>query len=147
AIAAGLLRDAAHNWYVNDQPNIQQWYIANHQGNFDERFIAHFSPETKQNQWYYELMTIRQTLEENVDEYSRRFRKLLRKVNTQNLVPDALQVWIFLYGLNPLLTPLVFTNNPANLNAAIERAKVVETGYNYVPTGPISFNVPEAIME
>ena len=43
AIAAGLLRDAAHDWYVNDQPNIQQWHIANHQGNFDERFIAHFS--------------------------------------------------------------------------------------------------------
>jgi len=90
AIAAGLLRDAAHDWYVNDRPNIQQWHVANQQGNFDERFIAHFSPETKQNQWYYELMTIRQTSEENVDEYSRRFRKLLRKVNTQNLVPDAL---------------------------------------------------------
>jgi len=64
AIAAGLLRDAAHDWYVNDQANILQWHVANQQGNFDERFIAHFSPETKQNQWYYELMTIRQTSEE-----------------------------------------------------------------------------------
>ena len=78
AIAAGLLRDAAHDWYENDQLNILQWHTPNQQGNFDERFIAHFSPETKQNQWYYELMTIRQTSEENVDEYSRRFRKLLR---------------------------------------------------------------------
>src|SRR5579871_1872554 len=147
AIAAGLLRDAAHDWYVNDQANIQQWHIANHQGNFDERFIAHFSPETKQNQWYYELMTIRQTSEENVDEYSRQFRKLLRKVNTQNLVPDALQVQMFLYRLDPLLTPLVSTDNPANLNAAMERAKVVETGYNYVLTKQISLNVPAAIVE
>ena len=147
AIAAGLLRDAAHDWYVNDQPNIQQWHVANQQGNFDERFIAHFSPETKQNQWYYELMTIRQTSEENVDEYSRRFRKLLRKVNTQNLVPDALQVRMFLYGLDPLLTPLVSTDNPANLNAAIERAKDVETGYNYDPTKRISLNVPETIVQ
>src|SRR5581483_9747888 len=147
AIAAGLLRDAAHDWYVNDQPNIQQWHVANQQGNFDERFIAHFSPKTKQNQWYYELMTIRQTSEENVDEYSRRFRKLLRKVNTQNLVPDTLQVRMFLYGLDPLLTPLVSTDNPANLNAAIERAKVVETGYNYDPTKRISLEVPEAIVQ
>src|ERR1051325_5833841 len=92
-------------------------------------------------------MTMRQTSEENVDEYSSRFRKLLRKVNTQNLVPDALQVQMFLYGLDPLLTPLVSTNNPANLNAAIERAKVVETGYNYDPTKRISLNVPEAIIE
>ena len=147
AIAAGLLRDAAHDWYVNDQANIQQWHLANQQGNFDERFIEHFSPETKQNQWYYELMTIRQTSEEKVDEYCRRFRKLLRKVNTNNLVPDALQVRMFLYGLNPLLTPLVSTNNPANLNAAMERAKVVETGYNYVPTKQISLNVPVATVE
>ena len=58
AITAGLLQNAAHDWYVNDQPNIQQWHIANYQGNFDERFIMHFSPETKQNQWYYKLMTI-----------------------------------------------------------------------------------------
>ena len=35
----------------------------------------------------------------------------------------------------------------ANLNAAMERAKVIETGYNYVPTGPISFKIPEAIVE
>ena len=54
---------------------------------------------------------------------------------------------MFLYGLDPLLTPLVSTNNPANLNAAMERAKVIETGYNYVLTGPMSFNVPEAIVE
>jgi len=54
---------------------------------------------------------------------------------------------MFLYGLNPLLTPLVSTDNPANLNAAMERAKVVETGYNYVPTKQISLNVPAATVE
>src|SRR5213078_3602120 len=54
---------------------------------------------------------------------------------------------MFLYGLNPLLTPLVSTENPANLDAAMERAKVVETGYNYVPTRQISLNVPAAAVE
>jgi hypothetical protein len=147
AIAAGLLRDAAHDWYINDQANIQQWHQPNQQGNFDDRFIAYFSPEIKQNQWYFELMTIRQTTEEKVDEYSQRFRRLLRKVNSHNLVPDALQVRMYLYGLNPLLTPLVSTSNPANINAAIERAKEVETGYNYVPTKQISLNIPAAIAE
>ena len=147
AIAAGSLRDAAHDWYVADQANIQQWHTQGQQTNFDDHFVAYFSPETKQNQWYYELMTIRQLADEKVDEYSRRFKKLLRKVNTTNLVPDALQVRMYLYGLNPLLTPLVSTSNPANLNAAIERAKVVETGYNYVPTKQISLNVLTATAE
>ena len=36
AIAAGLLRDAAHDWYVNDNANITQWHQQNQQGNFDE---------------------------------------------------------------------------------------------------------------
>src|SRR3990170_7729092 len=92
-------------------------------------------------------MTIRQLADEKVDEYSRRFKKLLRKVNTTNLVPDVLQVRMYLYGLNPLLTPLVSTSNPANLNAAIERARTVETGYNYVPTKQISLSVPTATVE
>src|ERR1700722_8076653 len=87
-------------------------------------------------------MTVRQTAEENVEAYSRHFKNLLRKVNTNNLVPDALQVRMYLYGLNHLLTPLVSVNNPANLNAAIDRAKVVETGYNYIPTKLITLQVP-----
>src|SRR5436305_15039424 len=92
-------------------------------------------------------MTIRQTSEEKVDEYCRRFQKLLGKVNTNNLVPDALQVQMFLYGLNPLLTPLISTNNPANLNGTMERAKVVEKGYIYVSTKQSSLNVPVATVE
>ena len=55
-------------------------------------------------------MTIRQTAEETVDQYARRFTKLMRKVNTTNLVPAIMQVRMFLYGLNPLLTPLVLVN-------------------------------------
>src|SRR5581483_4752252 len=43
--------------------------------------------------------------------------------------------------------PLVSTDNPANLNAAIERAKVVKTGYNYDPTKQISLEVPEVIVQ
>ena len=87
-------------------------------------------------------MTVRQTAEENVEAYSRCFKNLLRKVNTNNLVPATLQVRMYLYGLNPLLTSLVSVNNPATLDAAIDRAKVVETGYNYIPTKPITLQVP-----
>jgi len=90
AIAAGYLKEAAHDWYEADKANIVQWHIDGANNNFDDRFINYFSPETKQNKWYYELMTIRQTAGETVDQYSRRFSKLLRKCNNNNLVPAAL---------------------------------------------------------
>jgi hypothetical protein len=69
----------------------------------------------------------------------------LRKVNAgDNVVPKILQVRMFLYGLIPMLTPLVATENPTSLEEAVERAKVVETGYNYVPTKQVSFNTTTA---
>ena len=37
------------------------------------------------------------------------------------------------------------TNNPQDLNAAIERAKVVETGFNYIPTKQVSLEVPLSV--
>jgi len=92
AIAAGYLKEAAHDWYIANAANITQWHVNNNPNNFDDRFKAYFSPEIKQNKWYYKLMTIRQTAEETVDQYSRRFKKILRKCNTNNLVPAALQV-------------------------------------------------------
>jgi len=71
-----------------------------------------------------------------VEHYARRFQKLLRKVNgnrEETTVPDVLQVRMFIYGLSPLLVPLVASQDPGTLNNAIERAKVVETSYNYIP--------------
>src|SRR5688572_10362440 len=38
---------------------------------------------------------------------------------------------MYLFGLNSLLTPLVSINRPQTLTAAMERARDVETGYNF----------------
>ena len=54
---------------------------------------------------------------------------------------------MFLYGLSPLLTPLVATENPSTLDEAVDRAKVVETGYNYVPTKQIGLSTSVATKE
>src|SRR5688572_20632720 len=48
-------------------------------------------------------------------------------------MPDVLQVQMFIYRLSPLLISLVASNDPGTLSNAIERAKVVETSYNYIP--------------
>src|SRR2546430_4122305 len=97
-------------------------------------------------------MTIRQFANEKVDDYSRRFKKLLRKVNfyqeeKPEIVPAILQVRMYLFGLSPLLTSLVATDNPTTLEEAIERAKTVEVGYNYVPTKQVNISTGLATHE
>src|SRR5256886_16223635 len=94
-------------------------------------------------------MTICQFANEKVNDYSRRFKKLLRKVNFHQeeepeIVPAILQVRMYLFGLSPLLTPLVATDNPTTLEEAIERAKTVEVGYNYVPTKQVNISTGSA---
>ena len=53
---------------------------------------------------------------------------------------------LYLYGLQPLLTPLVSVHNPGDLAAAIARAKAVETGYNYVPNKALTVQVPPTVV-
>src|SRR4051794_30064341 len=146
-IAKGYLKGAAADWVreattVGVNRQIVYWDNVNQQPtSLAPRLLEKFAPETRQNKWYQELMTLRQSSTETVDQYALKFQRLLRKVNGNgNLVPAALQVRMFLYGLIPVLTPLVATDNPANLAAAIERARTVETGYNYAPAkAPVPF--------
>src|SRR4051794_36732019 len=54
---------------------------------------------------------------------------------------------MYLFGLSPLLTPLVVTDNPTTLEEAIERAKTIEVGYNYVPTKQVNISTGSATHE
>src|SRR5256714_15100315 len=71
---------------------------------------------------------------ESVNDFSFHFQRLLRKADPNSQIPAVIQVRMYLNGLAPLLTSLVSTAAPANLAAAIERARTVETGYNYAST-------------
>src|SRR2546423_6713144 len=54
---------------------------------------------------------------------------------------------MYLFELSPLLTPLVATDNSTILKEAIERAKTVEVGYNYVPTKQVNISTELATHE
>src|SRR3954454_15254428 len=54
---------------------------------------------------------------------------------------------MYLFGLLPLLTPLVATDNPTTLEKAIERAKTIEISYNYVPTKQVNISTELATHE
>src|ERR1044071_8097972 len=65
---------------------------------------------------------------ESIEDYAKRFKKIMRKVNYTNALADGVQVNYFIRGLNPVYTTLVLASSPANLNAAINQAKLLETG-------------------
>src|SRR3954447_26808257 len=97
-------------------------------------------------------MTIHQFANEKVDDYSQRFKKLLRKINFRQeeepeIIPAILQVRMYLFGLLPLLTPLVVTDNSTTLEEAIERAKIVKISYNYVLTKQVNISTESATHE
>ena len=52
-------------------------------------------------------------------------------MNNVQTIPPQLQVRMYLCGLNSLITPLVSIGAPADLGAAIDSARTVETGYNF----------------
>ena len=141
-IAKGYLKGAAGDWVkaatrAAAANRIIRWTPggANQQNtSFETWFITKFAPETKQNKWYQELVNIRQTATESIDDFSFCFQRLLRKADPNDQIPAVMQVRMYLNGLAPLLTPLVSTAAPADLAAAIERARTVETEYNYAPT-------------
>ena len=99
-IASGYLRGNAAEWYETDQANIAQWHIDGQNDNFRERFKGHFSPQSKQIQWQFELTNIRQGTGESIEDYSRRFRSVMRKVNHTNALAAGVQVNYFIKGLN-----------------------------------------------
>jgi len=150
AICMGYLKGAALDWarasVANGAANRITTWSGNANTSMKERLIEKFAPEVIKNQWYQELMTLRQRPDERVDDFTLKFQRLLRKVNTNNLIPDALQVKMYLYGLNPLLTPMVVTENPITLAAAIKRARLIETGYNYV-SAPTTTSVKNAKVD
>src|SRR5256885_10525734 len=58
------------------------WVTTSNGGNnFVDLFKARFASETRVNQWYYELTTLRQKNDESVDAYTNTFIKLATRVN------------------------------------------------------------------
>ena len=96
--------------------------------NFTDLFNGRFVSETRKNQWYQELTSLRQKNDESVDSYANKFKKLADRINLQDA---AQKKRMFLMGLNPAYTPHVYARNPADLDAAIDAARLVEIGFNY----------------
>src|SRR2546423_5462949 len=117
------------------------WVTTSNGGNnFVDLFKTRFASETRVNQWYYELTTLRQKNDESVDAYTNTFIKLATRVN----LTDARQKKrMYLMGLNPAYTTLVYTQNPADFTETVEAAKRVETGFNVTSGSMFKPSKPE----
>ncbi|CAB4405682.1 unnamed protein product [Rhizophagus irregularis] len=138
AIAASYLRGAASDWYDNTSATINNnWAIGQNTGNnFTDLFTGYFANDTRKNKWYQELLTLRQGSNETVDDYAAKFQRLLKRVDTDNNIPATQKIRMFLFGLNPAITPMVHLQNAATLSDVISNARKVETGLNYAHLGP-----------
>ena len=89
AIAAGMLREEAADWYNLVSGTINRWDGDANAG-FRERFLARFSSQEKLHRWQYELMNLKQG-NEKVETYASKFKKLANRVGAGG-IPDAFKV-------------------------------------------------------
>ena len=66
-----------------------------------------------------------------VEDYACHFRRILSRATQDQALADYYQVNYFINGLLPIFVSQVVITNPDVLNAAIKRAKLVETGIKY----------------
>jgi hypothetical protein len=82
AIAGRYLKGAAADWFEENTVTMgDNWATTtNGRNNFVDMFNAQFINETRKNQWYQELTSLRQHSDESVDSYANKFRKLVKRV-------------------------------------------------------------------
>ena len=80
------------------------------------------------------MTTLRQQTDKTIDEYTNKFVKLTQRVGLND---DAQKKRMYLMGINPAYTALVYAQNPGTLADTVKAAKRVEVGFNFASgTGP-----------
>ena len=144
AIAGAFMKEITAEWYDAAKVTMGDHWDSgtgnNNTDNFTDLFKSRFASETRINQWYHELNSLKQKKSETVDEYTAKFAKLVNRVN----LTDANQKKrMYLMGLNPTYTALVYTQNPGTYEAAVNAAKLVEVGFNVAAGSMPGLSKPE----
>ena len=125
-----LLRDSALDWYngikTTNANHLTQWTDANADENLKQRLIDRFTNPADQRRKIIELQNIKQNKGESVEDYTKRFKKILRIATRQNNLQEIFKVNFFVQGLEPEIQLQTRLDGPQNLQDAINRAKLVE---------------------
>jgi hypothetical protein len=133
AIAATCLEGSALQWYNRMKEaaagNLVNWANNNNDNDFKHRINRDFTrPEVKRRKMI-ELRRIKQN-NESVEDYTRRFRNILRIATRGQLLQNEYQVDFYIEGLEPTIGYNVRRQNPANLNDAVNQARREEEARN-----------------
>ncbi|GBC30533.2 hypothetical protein GLOIN_2v1765994 [Rhizophagus irregularis DAOM 181602=DAOM 197198] len=131
AYAAAHLRGAASQWYNEmkevNAGNLVNWADADNDNDLKHRIKRRFTREDVRRKKMQELRKIRQGKNENVEEYTGRFRQILRIATRGHALADDCQVDYYIDGLEPAIGYQIRRQNPGNLNGAIEMAEREES--------------------
>src|ERR1041385_1451591 len=80
---------------------------------------------------FYDLHNITQAPKEKVSDYTRRFQKLLYKVDPEDQMPVEFRIRMYVKGLRRPLARAVMMEEPTTMTKAMDSAKLAEAGDYY----------------
>ncbi|CAB4416254.1 unnamed protein product [Rhizophagus irregularis] len=134
AYAAAHLRGAAIQWYnemkETNAGNLTNWADADNDNDLKHRIKRRFTREDVRRRKMLELRKTKQEINENVEDYTRRFRQVLRIATRGHALADEYQVDFYIEGLEATIGYQVRRQNPGSLNDAINLARREEEARN-----------------
>ena len=125
---AAHLQEEAEDWwndyYTNNHANADAMRLAD----IKTAFLARFCTERWKNKWLRDLEGRRQGPHETVDSYYLDFKRLLKRVDQDEVMTDRQKLRYFLKGLRSEIAPLIAMQAPNNVAAAVEIVQQYELG-------------------
>ncbi len=88
-IVAVYLREAATDYYEKIRANVNQWNGGNATNNLKDLLKERFASASTKDIWYGDYLNCRQGQMESVEKYDNRFKKLYKKVDSNNRMSVA----------------------------------------------------------
>ncbi|CAB5303780.1 unnamed protein product [Rhizophagus irregularis] len=134
AYAAAHLRGAAAQWYnemkETNAGHLINWADADNDNDLKHRIRRRFTREDVRRRKMLELRKTTQGVNENIEDYTRRFRQVLRIATRGQALANEYQVDFYIEGLEATIGYQVRRQNPGNLNDAINLARREEEARN-----------------
>ncbi|EXX53547.1 hypothetical protein RirG_242900 [Rhizophagus irregularis DAOM 197198w] len=150
-VAITCLRGTALQWYNEEKErvaaNLVNWCDHNDDRNLKNKLIDRFTREDVKRRKMIELTRIKQEKNESVEEYTRRFRSIIRIATRGQALHDTYQVNYYIQGLEPTLGYQVRRSSPTNLNDAINIARREEEAKNELIMKTTGVNIEQIRQE
>ncbi|EXX52954.1 hypothetical protein GLOIN_2v1847961 [Rhizophagus irregularis DAOM 181602=DAOM 197198] len=150
-VAITCLRGTALQWYNEEKErvaaNLVNWCNHDDDRNLKNKLIDRFTREDIKRRKMIELTRIKQEKNESIEEYTRKFRSILRIATRDQALHNMYQVNYYIQGLEPTLGYQVRRSSPTNLNDAINIARREEEAKNELIMKTTGVNIEQIRQE